>query len=101
MWIWLLLPLVFAGGYYWGKWQNRDYQSDAKAKIEQRFIVLTLRTELLAYTQKPVGAKNCSKKSIAPFKQKLVKPKPNFRWYQRLFLSLMHRFSQKQRVSIS
>lgn len=92
MWIWLLLPLVFAGGYYWGKWQNRDYQSDAKAKIEQRFIVLTLRTELLAYTQKPVGAKNCSKKSISPFKQKLVKPKPNFRWYQRLFLSLMHRF---------
>ncbi len=54
---WILIPLIFAGGYLLGRWHNRRWRYDRVAAAQRRLQLKVLSLEIKSLRQKLVPHK--------------------------------------------
>lgn len=84
MWIWLLLPLVFAGGYFLGWWQNKRWRYQRIIIARLRFQAIALSVETLSLRNKVVSQGSCK---TPPANRKLVRKRPSIAFWKRKLIA--------------
>ncbi len=81
---WILIPLVFAGGYLLGRWHNRRWRYDRVAAAQQLLQLKVLSLEIKSLRQKVVSAQE---RQTPPAQRRLVRKRPTLVWWKRRLLA--------------
>jgi len=84
---WILIPLVFAGGYLLGRWQNRRWRYDRVAAAQRLLQLKVLSLEIKSLRQKVVSAQG---RRTPPAQRRLVRKRPTLVWWKRRLLAWLH-----------
>ncbi len=76
---WILIPLVFAGGYLLGRWQNRRWRYDRVAAAQRLLQLKVLSLEIKSLRQKVVSAQG---RRTPPAQRRLVRKRPTLAWWK-------------------
>jgi transposase len=82
--LWILIALVFAGGYLLGRWQNRRWRYDRVAAAQRLLQLKVLSLEIKSLRQKVVSAQG---RGTPPAQRRLVRKRPTLVWWKRRLLA--------------